>query len=115
MYGWKLVNSVPPLPEIGGFTVNGLAVPVVDELATATLDVWAEEAGYVKIQPKICWAYRPGGSNTANDCDRRHKGYKRLVRMKDLTWDSTVAEFKKRLEAEERELLEGMVRKKRGS
>jgi FdhE protein len=34
-------------------TVNGLAVPVVDELATATLDVWAEEAGYVKIQPNL--------------------------------------------------------------
>jgi FdhE protein len=34
-------------------TVNGLAVPVVDELATAALDVWAEETGYVKIQPNL--------------------------------------------------------------
>ena len=34
-------------------TVNGLAVPVVDELATVALDVWAEESGYEKIQPNL--------------------------------------------------------------
>jgi FdhE protein len=34
-------------------TVNGLAVPVVDELATVALDVWAEESGYVKIQANL--------------------------------------------------------------
>ena len=31
-------------------TVNGLAVPVVDEIATAPLDLWAVEHDYLKIQ-----------------------------------------------------------------
>jgi FdhE protein len=31
-------------------TKNGLAVPVVDELATASLNIWAEEHGYTKLQ-----------------------------------------------------------------
>jgi FdhE protein len=31
-------------------TVDGLAVPVVDEVATAPLDLWAAEQGYGKIQ-----------------------------------------------------------------
>jgi FdhE protein len=31
-------------------TINGLAVPVVDELATLALNLWAEETGYVKIE-----------------------------------------------------------------
>ena len=31
-------------------TRNGLAVPVVDELATIALNVWAEENGYTKLQ-----------------------------------------------------------------
>ena len=31
-------------------TKNGLAVPVVDELATIPLNVWAEQYGYVKLQ-----------------------------------------------------------------
>jgi FdhE protein len=31
-------------------TKNGLAVPVVDELAAIPLDVWAEERGYGKLQ-----------------------------------------------------------------
>ena len=31
-------------------TVDGLAVPVVDEIATAPLDLWAVEHGYTKIQ-----------------------------------------------------------------
>jgi FdhE protein len=34
-------------------TVNGLAVPVVDELATVALNVWAEEAGYIKLQSNL--------------------------------------------------------------
>jgi len=29
---------------------NGLAVPVVDELATVSLNLWAEEQGYTKVQ-----------------------------------------------------------------
>jgi formate dehydrogenase maturation protein FdhE len=29
---------------------TGLAVPVVDELATTPLDLWAREHGYVKLQ-----------------------------------------------------------------
>jgi FdhE protein len=29
---------------------NGLAVPVVDELATVSLNLWAEEHGYTKVQ-----------------------------------------------------------------
>ena len=29
---------------------NGLAVPVVDELATVSLDLWAEDHGYSKLQ-----------------------------------------------------------------
>lgn len=31
-------------------TVDGLAVPVVDEIATAPLDLWAAEHGYQKIR-----------------------------------------------------------------
>ena len=31
-------------------TKNGLAVPVVDELATIALNMWAEENGYRKLQ-----------------------------------------------------------------
>ncbi len=31
-------------------TKTGLAVPVVDELATIPLDLWAREHGYMKLQ-----------------------------------------------------------------
>jgi FdhE protein len=31
-------------------TKNGLAVPVVDELATISLALWADERGYTKVQ-----------------------------------------------------------------
>ena len=31
-------------------TVNGLAVPIVDEIAAAPLDLWAGEHGYSKIE-----------------------------------------------------------------
>lgn len=34
-------------------TVDGLAVPVVDEIATAPLDLWAAEHDYRKIQPNL--------------------------------------------------------------
>jgi len=34
-------------------TKNGLAVPVVDELASIPLDVWAGEKGYVKLMPNL--------------------------------------------------------------
>jgi FdhE protein len=34
-------------------TIDGLAVPVVDEIATAPLDLWAAERGYRKIQPNL--------------------------------------------------------------
>jgi FdhE protein len=34
-------------------TKNGLAVPVVDELASVALDVWAEEEGYTKLMPNL--------------------------------------------------------------
>ena len=34
-------------------TKNGSAVPVVDELAAAPLDLWASEHGYSKLQPNI--------------------------------------------------------------
>ena len=34
-------------------TKNGLAVPVVDELATVSLNLWAEEKGYRKVQVNI--------------------------------------------------------------
>jgi FdhE protein len=34
-------------------TKNGLAVPVVDELATVALDVWADENGYCKLQRNL--------------------------------------------------------------
>jgi len=32
---------------------NGLAVPVVDELATIPLNLWAQEHDYVKLQPNL--------------------------------------------------------------
>jgi FdhE protein len=34
-------------------TKNGLAVPVVDELATIPLNFWAYEHGYVKMQTNL--------------------------------------------------------------
>jgi FdhE protein len=34
-------------------TRNGLAVPVVDELATLPLTLWAQEHGYTKLQPNL--------------------------------------------------------------
>jgi formate dehydrogenase maturation protein FdhE len=34
-------------------TVDGLAVAVVDEIATASLDLWAVEHGYRKLQLNI--------------------------------------------------------------
>ena len=34
-------------------TKNGLAVPEVDELATVTLSLWAEEKGYKKLHPNL--------------------------------------------------------------
>jgi FdhE protein len=34
-------------------TKNGHAVPVVDELATLPLNLWAQEHGYVKLQPNL--------------------------------------------------------------
>jgi FdhE protein len=34
-------------------TKNGHAVPIVDELATVPLNLWAEEHGYVKLQPNM--------------------------------------------------------------
>ena len=34
-------------------TKNGNAVPVVDELATLPLNLWAVEHGYKKLQPNL--------------------------------------------------------------
>ena len=34
-------------------TKNGLAIPVVDELATIPLNLWAQEHGYVKLQANL--------------------------------------------------------------
>ncbi len=34
-------------------TVDGRAVPLVDEVAFATLDVWATEHSYKKVQPNL--------------------------------------------------------------
>lgn len=34
-------------------TKNGLAEPVVDEIATLPLDLWAQEHGYTKLQPNM--------------------------------------------------------------
>jgi len=34
-------------------TKNGHAIPVVDELATIPLSLWAEEKGYTKLQPNL--------------------------------------------------------------
>jgi len=34
-------------------TKNGLAVPIVDELATVSLNLWAEEHGYTKLQRNL--------------------------------------------------------------
>jgi len=34
-------------------TKNGHAVPVVDEIATVALNIWAEEHGYSKLEPNL--------------------------------------------------------------
>jgi FdhE protein len=34
-------------------TKNGLAEPVVDEIAAVPLDLWAQERGYAKLQPNL--------------------------------------------------------------
>jgi FdhE protein len=35
------------------FTKNGLADPLVDELASVPLDLWAQEHGYAKLRPNL--------------------------------------------------------------
>jgi len=34
-------------------TKDGLAIPVVDELATVALNIWADEHGYAKLEPNV--------------------------------------------------------------
>jgi FdhE protein len=34
-------------------TLDGLAVPEVDELASVALDLWAAENGYTKLAPNL--------------------------------------------------------------
>ena len=34
-------------------TKNGLAEPVVDEIASVPLDIWAQKQGYTKLQPNL--------------------------------------------------------------
>jgi FdhE protein len=34
-------------------TVDGLAVPLADEIATASLDIWAVEHGFSKVSPNL--------------------------------------------------------------
>jgi len=34
-------------------TRDGNAVPVVDDLATLALDVWAQEQGYTRVHPNV--------------------------------------------------------------
>ena len=34
-------------------TVDGRAVPLVDEVAAVALDLWATEHGYKKIEPNL--------------------------------------------------------------
>jgi FdhE protein len=34
-------------------TKNGLADPLVDELASVPLDLWAQEHGYAKLHPNL--------------------------------------------------------------
>jgi FdhE protein len=34
-------------------TKNGLADPLVDELAHVPLDLWAQERGYAKLRPNL--------------------------------------------------------------
>jgi FdhE protein len=34
-------------------TKDGHAVPIVDELATVALNIWAEEHGYTKFEPNL--------------------------------------------------------------
>jgi formate dehydrogenase maturation protein FdhE len=34
-------------------TKNALAVPVVDEIAAVSLDVWAQERGYRKLETNL--------------------------------------------------------------
>ena len=34
-------------------TKNGLAVPIVDDLASVSLDLWARERGYTRLRPNL--------------------------------------------------------------
>jgi FdhE protein len=36
-------------------TKNGLAEPLVDELASVPLNLWAQERGYAKLRPNLLW------------------------------------------------------------
>ena len=38
------------LPATGDLTKSGIAVPLVDEVATAALDLWARDHGYTKVE-----------------------------------------------------------------
>src|SRR5208337_385341 len=46
-------------------TKNGHAVPVVDELGTIPLDLWAEEHQYSKLQPNLLESETPCASVSA--------------------------------------------------
>jgi formate dehydrogenase maturation protein FdhE len=34
-------------------TLDGQAVPVVDDVASVPLDLWARDAGYVRLRPNL--------------------------------------------------------------
>jgi len=34
-------------------TKNGLAVPLVDDIASLSLDLWARDRGYVRLRPNL--------------------------------------------------------------
>ncbi|MGA3209727.1 MAG: formate dehydrogenase accessory protein FdhE [Terriglobales bacterium] len=46
-------NSCGKYIKTVDLTKNGLAVPIVDELATIPLNLWAQEHGYVKLQANL--------------------------------------------------------------
>jgi formate dehydrogenase maturation protein FdhE len=49
----RIVSAALSYTKSLDLTKNGHAVPVVDELATVALNIWAEEHDYAKLEPNL--------------------------------------------------------------
>jgi hypothetical protein len=63
MFMWTLAIPTPTSSRFD-LSKNGNAVPVMDELATVSLNLWAQEHNYKKAQPCLGFSYQVLGNIT---------------------------------------------------